>query len=434
MCLKYKDDEMKPRILVADDSLTVQKVISITLANHSYDLVECFDEINLKEQLMLGKADLLLLDINLSEGKSGYDLVKEIKIKNNDLPVLFLLGTFDTIEEGLAREVGVSDYIVKPFESNTFIQKVQAILENQAEDNFEVKKETQSNDLPEAVKSAADEPKIYNDSWVVDAPEQLDKSSENWSSSSDTAPSSGDALAESLEGWGMSVPAPIGGEELSTVDDEMELPAIINSENVDILQKNDSEPSSHFVTTENFNFENNENETEIDNKIALFSNDKDEKKRETELVSSIEDEASDDEFWAVDADVNDEGEDELSLPAVQSLAATEDSELPSLVSELDLEEDLKDINFEPSFTVQEMEEEVAQVALESEKPDEFKNSGTSTINEDVLVDKILEKLKPMLKELVEKECKATIENVAWQIIPDLAENLIRNEIKEIRNS
>ena len=50
------------------------------------------------------------------------------------------------------------------------------------------------------------------------------------------------------------------------------------------------------------------------------------------------------------------------------------------------------------------------------------------------MNKILEEIKPLLSELVEKHCKETIEKVAWQVIPDLAENLIRSEIKDIKEN
>ena len=60
---------MSKRILVADDSLTIQKVINITLASYDYDLIECHNETQLYEQLENGPYDLVLLDFNISENK-----------------------------------------------------------------------------------------------------------------------------------------------------------------------------------------------------------------------------------------------------------------------------------------------------------------------------------------------------------------------------
>ena len=40
----------------------------------------------------------------------------------------------------------------------------------------------------------------------------------------------------------------------------------------------------------------------------------------------------------------------------------------------------------------------------------------------------------MIEELVKEYCKQSAEKIAWEVIPDLAENLIRKELKEISKS
>ncbi len=45
-----------------------------------------------------------------------------------------------------------------------------------------------------------------------------------------------------------------------------------------------------------------------------------------------------------------------------------------------------------------------------------------------------EKLKPILEEYVKNYCRESIEKVAWEIIPDLAENLIKQELAKIADS
>ena len=53
---------MGSRILVADDSLTIQKVIGITLANTGYELIECLNEESLVQKIKNENFDLVLLD------------------------------------------------------------------------------------------------------------------------------------------------------------------------------------------------------------------------------------------------------------------------------------------------------------------------------------------------------------------------------------
>ena len=56
------------------------------------------------------------------------------------------------------------------------------------------------------------------------------------------------------------------------------------------------------------------------------------------------------------------------------------------------------------------------------------------MDQDELVEKLKVSLRPMIEEMVREFCKQNVEKVAWEVIPDLAENLIRKEIKEISDS
>ncbi len=90
---------MSSKILVADDSLTIQKVIGITLANSGYELTECTKEEDLISKVKSNQYDLVLLDFNLSEQKSGYELSLEIKKILPKAGLIIMLGTFDTVDE-----------------------------------------------------------------------------------------------------------------------------------------------------------------------------------------------------------------------------------------------------------------------------------------------------------------------------------------------
>ena len=99
---------MKHKILIADDSLTIQKVIKITLANEPFELFECVNAQELENKINEVKPSIVLLDFNLSEDKTGYDLTREIKSSLPNTKILMLFGTFDTVDETLLAESGVS--------------------------------------------------------------------------------------------------------------------------------------------------------------------------------------------------------------------------------------------------------------------------------------------------------------------------------------
>ena len=67
------------------------------------------------------------------------------------------------------------------------------------------------------------------------------------------------------------------------------------------------------------------------------------------------------------------------------------------------------------------------------EPEEIEKEDLSTENKkEEYTQKIsIEELKPIIEEIVKKHCENTVAKVAWEVIPDLAENLIREELKEI---
>ena len=449
---------MSHKILVADDSLTVQKVVSITLASYDYEIVECKDESQLNEQLMIGGAGLLLLDLNLSESKSGYELAKEVKSKFPALPIILLLGTFDSVDEGEFSSSGMLDRIVKPFESNTFIQKVQGALEAQTADESGdstiFSGETETNFLSsslEDVTPETEETDIDGGDWVVDSPAPVDNSSESWDSfSQGDNKNSDNALEASLEGWGMNVPGPIGGGDGAM---EMDLPGVIGDKvneqvvaqavaELDIVHEGekkipaesdldypdvgevelkeqsitkevDHQPTSAIMSSDEFNLD-------VDGGSAPAAETED-------LAATIETEEEDD-FWAAD-------DGSQSEPAsVESLVDELDSEDEGFHAEPDAEQSTEIVE-ETSISLEPLGDprgnEPFEIKVDEPKPS---ISAQTEVDTDAIVNKILDEIKPLLSDLVEKHCKETIENVAWQIIPDLAENLIRSEIKEIKEN
>jgi CheY-like chemotaxis protein len=118
------------KLLLADDSITIQKVVAIIFANEDYDLT-VVDNGN----VALDKAREILPDVILVDalmpGKSGYDVCREIRqdpvIK--DIPLLLLVGAFEPFDEAKAAESGADDHISKPFESQSLIEKVKKLVE-----------------------------------------------------------------------------------------------------------------------------------------------------------------------------------------------------------------------------------------------------------------------------------------------------------------
>ena len=124
---------MPKTLLLADDSVTIQKVVGITFANEDVELVTVDNGDDALPRARQVKPDLILADIGMP-GLNGYELCAEIRRDPNlsHIPVLLLTGTFETYDEQKAREVGASGHIAKPFEAQALVDRVFQLLSQAA--------------------------------------------------------------------------------------------------------------------------------------------------------------------------------------------------------------------------------------------------------------------------------------------------------------
>ncbi len=380
---------MTSRVLVADDSLTIQKVIGITLANSGYELVECVNEEELFRKIQSNHFDLILLDFNLSDSRSGYELSKQI---NNVMPgaaIIVMLGTFDSIDEGQFSSCGISDKIVKPFESSKFIKKCRDLLEGvRPAPVISTEKKSENSNINEANDDL--------DLWTVDAPSMLSSQEANPIESAFSNESiSLDPLSSEIEGWGFT-PA-------NQLEDKFQktFPPVIEelSAEQNILDRLQS--SSNFTQAENVL---DEDETDPSFEVPEDLN--------RTLLTEIDEEISAEAFWAVDE--------------VMPVKAEEYKD----ILETNLEEVTADLTETVNlFKENENSRAASKVVQTQNEPDTIIH-----MDQDELVEKLKISLRPMIEEMVREFCRQNAEKVAWEVIPDLAENLIRKELKEIADS
>ena len=120
---------MAYKLLLADDSITIQKVVELVLAEEDFQIKSVSNGEDALNLLDTFKPDVVLADIEMPK-VNGYNLCEKIK-KNpltSHVPVILLAGAFEPIDEELAREVGADDFVIKPFESQELISKINAAL------------------------------------------------------------------------------------------------------------------------------------------------------------------------------------------------------------------------------------------------------------------------------------------------------------------
>ena len=120
---------MPKRILLADDSLTIQKVVELTFSDGEYELVCVSNGQKALERVREERPDLILADVVMPE-KNGYEVCEAIKSNpaTARIPVVLLSGTFEPFDRARAERIGSDAIVSKPFDSQQLLVQVEDLL------------------------------------------------------------------------------------------------------------------------------------------------------------------------------------------------------------------------------------------------------------------------------------------------------------------
>ena len=120
---------MPHKLLLADDSITIQRVIELTFAEEDVQVLAVGDGKHAIDRIQAERPDIVLADVGMPE-RDGYEVAAFIKgnPQLSHIPVLLLTGAFEPIDESRARAVGCDGVLVKPFEPQMVINRVKDLL------------------------------------------------------------------------------------------------------------------------------------------------------------------------------------------------------------------------------------------------------------------------------------------------------------------
>lgn len=124
----------RPKLLLADDSVTIRKVVELTFADEGIDVSTVSDAESAMLKFVEIQPDIVLVDVGL-EGTSGYQICEMIKADEatKDIPVLLLVGSFEPFDQDEAERVGADGFLTKPFHSiRDLVARVGDLLGNGA--------------------------------------------------------------------------------------------------------------------------------------------------------------------------------------------------------------------------------------------------------------------------------------------------------------
>lgn len=159
---------MPQTLLLADDSLTIQRVIELTFAGEDIKVVAVSDGDQAIAHLDTMPPDIVLADVGMP-GRNGYDVAQHVKESPAlaHIPVILLTGAFEPVDKAKANAVGCDAVLAKPFEPQLVIGRVRELLTRQPQASS-----TAPATAPEPV-AAAEAPKPVEASPAPPVPEPV---------------------------------------------------------------------------------------------------------------------------------------------------------------------------------------------------------------------------------------------------------------------
>jgi len=121
-----------PVVMVVDDSITMRKVTSRVLENHSLEVVTAKDGLDAAEKLRDVVPDLILLDIEMPR-MDGYELLEHVRAdaRLRHVPVVMITSRAGQKHRKKARDAGANDYLTKPYQEPELVEKVSEMLDRE---------------------------------------------------------------------------------------------------------------------------------------------------------------------------------------------------------------------------------------------------------------------------------------------------------------
>ena len=415
---------MSKKLLLADDSITIQKVIGITFAHEDYQLSVVDNGDAALQKARETHPDLILADV-LMPGMNGYDLCAAVKQDPllKAVPVLLLAGTFEPFDEAKAKEVAADSWIAKPFSSQALIDQVQTLLQQAGQQQEEAPQDIGLEDVAEIL----DTPAVESDIWAEVAEPSADAETSFADISMDLdQPPATEASVD--EAWGdvsfaeddlakeEETPLDEGGWD--AIDEEaVESPLTVEEElSVELPKEETPEPVAE---DELMPLEEDElllNEEPLPEPIEEVSGDEEFFELQEEDILELDDE----DILVLEED----GDEVEEVAEVSAGIETVDDDLLAVEDELLLTEDMA----VSPLSVEEEDEPVMPAVAAPPLTEEVVAKQTGGLSEAQL-EAIVERV---VGRVVEELANKMVEKVAWEVVPDLAESMIKDEIHKIK--
>ena len=390
------------KLLLADDSVTIQKVIDLTFADEGVEVIAFGNGREAIDNIEEIAPDVVLADVFMPL-MNGYEVCKYIKQneKLKHIPVMLLVGSFEPFDEAEARRVGADDILTKPFQSiRRLIDKVGALVTSRPPDI-----EAPTSQLPKTEEKPAVEEEP--------APEERLTAQELEITTADTLPlpEEAETPAEPLEPKSFLTESNTDNAEMDVAAMEPRHETLSDSDD-GLLDLGEFEPVEA-VAADDFVFE-----LDLDEPISVESSLPEPAAYQTRPLPAF-----------VEPHVSETMANVTSSPefAYQPQIQDEFVSTYRATGEILYEDQVHEVAYSETVPVDEAQVESAPVPVVPESRTAEHSAPLSGFTVDSLSPELIDAIA---RRAVEMLSERVVQEIAWEVVPDLAELLIKRQLEE----
>lgn len=116
------------KICLVEDEKNLNSLIKSYLEKEGYEVISCYNGRDAIDKIQDTEIKLWILDIMLGNSISGYDIIKEVRKTNVNVPVIFTSARDQDLDKIIGLELGSDDYITKPYSPKELVLRVNNII------------------------------------------------------------------------------------------------------------------------------------------------------------------------------------------------------------------------------------------------------------------------------------------------------------------
>ena len=116
------------KICLVEDEKNLNSLIKSYLEKEGYEVISCYNGRDAIDKIQDTEIKLWILDIMLGDSISGYDIIKEVRKTNVNVPVIFTSARDQDLDKIIGLELGSDDYITKPYSPKELVLRVKNII------------------------------------------------------------------------------------------------------------------------------------------------------------------------------------------------------------------------------------------------------------------------------------------------------------------